>query len=180
MASGKILFIIASKGFQPIEYEVPKKILEEAGFTITTASDKAGTATTEDGNTSVEVALAIDKVNVNNYDGIFIMGGPGALEHLDNEKTYRVMQEANKKLLPIGAICVSPRILAKAGVLTRKRATGWNEDGQLEEIFKTYDVKYTPAPVVVEENVITATDPDAASVFGQEIITLLQNNKGWG
>jgi len=179
MASGKILFIIASEGFQHIEYLEPKRILEGAGFSIITASDKAGTAVADDG-TIAKVDLTLDEVKVGNYDGIFIMGGSGALEHLDNEKTYRIMKEANQKLYPIGAICVSPRILAKAGVITRKRATGWNGDGELPEIFKIYDVKYTPMPVVVEENVITATDPDAAKLFGQEIITLLQNNKGWG
>lgn len=179
MASGKILFIIASEGFQHTEYLEPKKILEGAGFNIVTASDKPGVATADDG-TTVNVDLTLDEVKAGKYDGIFIMGGPGALEHLDNEKTYRIMKQANEKLYPIGAICVAPRILAKAGVITRKRATGWNGDGELPEIFKIYDVKYTPVPVVVEENVITATDPDAAKLFGQEIITLLQNNKGWG
>lgn len=179
MATGKILFIIASEGFQPIEYEEPKKILEDAGFTIVTASDKPGIAKSEDGVTA-KVDLTLDKVNVKDYDGIFLMGGPGAMEHLDNEHTGRIVKEGSERHMPLGAICVSTRILAKNNALTRKRATGWNGDGELEELYKTYDVKYLPQPVVVEENVITATDPSVAKLFGQEIITLMQNNKGWG
>ncbi len=179
MASGKVLFIIAHEGFQPVEYKEPKKILEDAGFTIVTASNKPGTATAKDDST-VEVDLTLDEVNVDDYDGIFLIGGPGALEHLDNEKTIKIIKRAETKHLPLGAICASTRILAKAGALTRKRATGWNGDGELPAIYETYFVKYLPEPVVVEENIITATDPSVAKLFGQEIITLLHNNKGWG
>lgn len=180
MTTGKIAFIVAHEGFQPIEYAVPKKILEDAGFTIITVSNKAGTAKASDGSTEVEVQKTIAEVSPRNYDGIFIIGGPGALENLDNENTYKLMKEANKRLLPIGAICASTRILAKAGILTRKRATGWNGDGELQKVYETYDVKYLAQPVVVEENIITADGPEAAETFGQEIINLIQNNKGWG
>ena len=41
-------------------------------------------------------------------------------------------------------------------------------------------MKYMPEPVVVEENIITAVGPTDAKTFGQEIVVLLHNNKGWG
>jgi putative intracellular protease/amidase len=179
MAVGKILFVVAHKGYQPIEYGEPKKILEDAGFTVVTASNKSGTATDSEGGTT-HVDLPLNKVKVADYDGIFFVGGPGALEHLDNEESYRIIKQAAQRYLPLGAICVSTRILAKAGALTRKRATGWNGDNELEKIYEMYDVIYLPEPVVVMENIITAVGPTAAKTFGQEIISLLHNNKGWG
>ncbi len=179
MASGNVLFIIAHEGYQPIEYAEPKKILEDAGFTVITASNKPGTATDKDGG-KTQVDLTLDEVKVDDYDGIFVIGGPGALENLDNEQTYKIIKKASEKHLPLGAICASTRILAKAGALTRKRATGWDGDNELKEIYETYDVKYMPEPVVVEENIITAVGPTAAKTFGQEIVALLHNNKGWG
>jgi putative intracellular protease/amidase len=179
MAAGKVLFIVAHQGYQPIEYNEPKKIVEDAGFTVITASNKPGTATDSEGGTS-HVDLPLAKVKVTDYDGIFFIGGPGALEHLDNEESYRIIKQAALRHLPLGAICISTRILAKAGALTRKRATGWNGDNELEKIYEMYDVIYLPEPVVVMENVITATGPTAAKTFGQEIISLLHNNKGWG
>ena len=179
MSAGKILFVIANEGFQPIEYHEPKKILEDAGFTVITASDKEQAATDKDG-APVTVDLTLDQVKASEYDGIFFIGGPGALDHLDNEKSYRIIKAADKKNLPLGAICIATRILAKAGALTRKKATGWNGDNELEKIYATYDVFYLPEPVVVEENIITAVGPDAAKLFGQEIVALLHNNKGWG
>ncbi len=82
--------------------------------------------------------------------------------------------------MPFGAICIATRILAKANALTRKRATGWNGDNELEKLYATYDVIYLPEPVVVTENIITASGPAAVKIFGQEIISLIHNNKGWG
>lgn len=176
---GSVLFIIAHEGFQPVEYATPKHILQDAGISVITASDKPGKATDKDGKT-VPVDLTLDQVNINDYDGIFLIGGPGALEHLDNEKTYRIIKQASEKYMPLGAICISTRILAKAGGLTRKRATGWDGDNELKKLYEIYDVKYLPEPVVVEENVITAEGPSEAETFGTEILALLHNTKAWG
>ena len=83
-----ILLIIASQGFQHIEYSDTKKVIEDAGFSIITASDKAGTATAKNGTTA-SVDLTLDHVIANNYAGIFFIGGPGALEHLDNNTSIK-------------------------------------------------------------------------------------------
>ncbi len=179
MSAGKVLLIVAHEGFQPIEYHDTKKIVEEAGFTVITASDKAGTATDSEGKT-IAVDLTLSHVKVAHYAGIFFIGGPGALEHLDNKSSYRIIKEAVQKYLPVGAICISTRILVKANALTRKRATGWNGDNELEKLYALYDVIYLPEPVVVADNIITAIGPSAAKIFGQEIISLINSNKGWG
>ncbi len=179
MSHGNVLFIIAHEGYQPIEYNDPKQILEGAGFKVVTASDKHGTAKDKDGN-PIQVDLTLKDVHPENYDGVFFIGGPGAMECLDNEESYRIIKAAAAKHLPLGAICISTRILAKAGALTRKQATGWNGDGELENLYKEYDVFYMKEPVVVQENIITASGPEAAKTFGQEIMAILHNNKGWG
>ncbi len=179
MTSGKVLFVVAHKGYQPVEYAEPKKILEDAGFTVITASDQPGAATDKDGGTT-PVDLTLSEVKIEEYDGVFFIGGPGTLEHLDNQHSYKIIKEAAEKHLPLGAICMATRILAHANALTRKHATGWNGDNELEKIYEEYDVKYMPEPVVVEENIITAVGPTAAKTFGQEIVPVLHNNKGWG
>lgn len=179
MTSGKVLFVIAHKGFHPVEYGEPKKIVEEANFIVVTTSDQREAATDKEGNTT-RVDLALSEVNVTDYDGIFFIGGPGTLEHLDNPHSYRIIKDALTAHLPLGAICSATRILARAHALTRKHATGWNGDHELEKIYEEYEVKYLPEPVVVDDNVITAVGPSAAKTFGHEIVVLLHNNKGWG
>ncbi len=179
MINKKVLFVVAYEGYQPVEYATPKKLLEQAGFEIVTASDAAGTAMAKDGSTTT-VDITLDQVNIDDYMGIFFVGGPGALDHLDNQTSYAIIQKTAGAGMPLGAICVSTRILAKAGVLTGKHATGWDGDNELADIYKEHDVNYVREPVVVDGNIVTATEPSAAEEYGNQIIALLQNSKGWG
>ena len=168
-----IVFIVASNGYQPIEYNVPKKILTDSGVDVMTASDKPGMVVASD-NTTTTADLSINNIIPSRYDGIFFIGGPGALEHLDNQTSYTLTQKtvAAEKLL--GAICISVRILARAGVLTGKKATGWNGDNTLETVFAKYDVIYEKKDVVIDNDIITATGPAAAEEFGKAILVLLK------
>lgn len=180
MEENNILLVIASNGYQQIEYSVPKKMLLDAGFNVITASDKSGVATAHNGSTT-HVDITLDKVIVNDYAGIFFIGGPGAGEYLDNNTSYKIIQDAFYQHKPIGAICIAPRILANAGILDGKYATGWNEDGLLENIFTENNASYLPTEsVVVDSHIITATGPSAAQEFGKRIIELLHNRQRWG
>lgn len=168
-----IILVIAHTGFQPIEYATPKKVLTDAGFTVVTASNKAGNATDSMGKT-VSVDITLDQIKAEQYDGLFFIGGPGALENLDNQQSYQLLQAWAKTGKPFGAICISPRILAHAGVLHGKKATGWDDDQELADIFKEHAVTYIQKPVVVDGNIVTASGPAAAQEFGEKIVTLLK------
>lgn len=168
----KVLLVVANEGYQPIEYGTPKKILIGAGITVETASDKAVPAIGKDGSTT-KVDITLDKVDPDAYDGIFFIGGPGALEHLDNEWSYRIIRHAAQNSIPLGAICISTRILVKAGIMTDRKATGWNGDDELPELYKEYDVVYVKKTVVIDRNIITATGPEAAQEFGEYILNLI-------
>ena len=168
----KVILIIASNGFQQIEYGVTKKLLENDGIKVITASNKPGGAIAADGTTTA-VDITYDAINPCDYDGIFWIGGPGALEHLDNATSYHLASQAKKHTIPYGAICIAPRILAKAYALQDKKATGWNKDNALETIFKSFGVIYTPHDIVTDDLVVTATGPEAASQFAEGIIRVL-------
>lgn len=175
-----VLLIIASEGFQQTEYHETKRIISQAGFPVITASNKAGHAIAKDGS-KVPVEITLDEVDINNYAGIFFIGGPGTLEHLDNSTSYKIAQEASYQHKPLGAICIATRILAKSGVLHDKYATGWNDDGELDQIFAENNVIYVvEEKVVAVDNIITATDPSVAQDFGKHIVEMLQNRQRWG
>ena len=180
MDESSVLLIIASQGFEPTEYHDTKKAITAAGFPVITASDKGGSAIGKDGS-KVPVEISIDQIDSHNYAGIFFIGGPGALEHLDNSTSYKIAQEAFAQNKPIGAICISTRILAKSGILHGKYATGWNEDGKLPQLYEENKVIYLPTEkVIVDGIIITATDPSAAHDFGTHIVEMLQNQQRWG
>lgn len=176
MTTKKVLFVVAHKGYQPIEYGIPKKRLEDAGFSVVTASNGADIAQAIDATTT-KVDILIQDVIVEEYDGIFLVGGSGALENLDNPITHIMVAKALKEHKIVGAICIATRILAHAGILKNYKATGWNGDNELATIYQKHNAVYTPKDVVVDDHIITATGPNAAREYGEHIITLLQETK---
>lgn len=173
MRMAKVLLIVAQEGFQTKEYHDPKRVLESAGHTVATASVEKKEATSNVGE-KVAVDVALRDVKVSDYDAIFAVGGPGALTSLDNEETARVFRDALEEgAMPYGAICIAPRILAKAGVLNAKRATGWDADKKLADIFTSHGVHYVPEAVVIDGRVVTADGPSSAEVFGKAILKIL-------
>ena len=174
MAEKKVVFIIAHEGFQSVEYSVPKKLLEQSGIAITTASNKPLPATAHDGTTA-DVDLTINDIDVAQFDGIIFIGGPGAMDHLDTQESYNLINQTVEQKKLLGAICITPRIVAKTGVLENKRATGWNGDNELGAIFKEHNINYKNEDIVVDGLIITAVGPNAAREFGEQIISLLED-----
>lgn len=178
MLTKKVLFIVAHEGYQPIEYAIPKKLLEDAGFSVVTASDAPGIATATD-DTKTPVDMVVQDAIVAEYDGFFLVGGSGALEHLDNHITHKLLTLAVKSHKAVGAICIATRILAYAGILKDRKATGWNGDNELLDIYQKSGAIYTACNVVVDNQIITATGPNTAREYGEQVITLLQDNNDW-
>jgi protease I len=166
----KILFIIAHEGFRAAEYSIPKRILENAGVEVVTACDRDGEAVSSLDPQKAAVDLVLEKVNVADFNGVFIIGGPGASQFLENEKTYRIVREIAASGKPFGAICYSTRILAHAGVLTGRKAAGWNKDNELPKILAEAGAEFMPDPAYADGNLITANGPDAAEEWGRKIL----------
>lgn len=165
----KILFIFAKYGFRDKEYFIPKEILENAGHKIKTAGNcEAGETAIGADNGKVKIDLNIDDAKVGDFNAIVFIGGPGALENLNNEQSYRIANEAVSQKKLLAAICVSPAILAKAGVLKGKKATVWSSfsDKSGIETLKNNGAEFIDEPVVQDGNIITANGPQAAKEFG--------------
>lgn len=178
MSTKLVLFAIAHQDFQPIEYATPKKLIEQSGYKVITASSELGMATATDGS-QVHVDIMLSKINMDHYDGIFFVGGSGALKDLDNQRSYALIKTAHAIHKVVGAICISTRILAKAGILTERSATGWNGDNELGSLYRKYHVNYVNENVVIDDTIITASGPTAAEQYGQNCIALLQAQGSW-
>ena len=192
LANKKIVIVIAFRDFRDEEYFVPREILTEAGAEIKTASNKTGKAIGTDGG-EVDVDLSVSEVNpaefadlqgksshdsiqsISSFDAVVFIGGPGCLDNLDNENSYNLAKEAISENKALAAICVSPVILAKAGVLKGKNATVWSSplDKSAINILKENGANYQAESVVVDGKIITANGPSAAEEFAQKIIEIL-------
>lgn len=194
MSLKRVLLIIASEGYQPVEYGFTRKALEDAGIKVMVASDKMhstampslarSSAHQEEHSAQIvaeypqyataPVDILFNEVNPADYDGIFIIGGYGAMEFLDNTRMYDLITRIVENGRPYGAICISTRILAKSGALEQKKATGWDGDHDLEKLFVAHGVEYVKEPLVIDGNLITANGPSSVKTFADAIIKKLQ------
>lgn len=173
MAEGptnKILAIIASKNFNDEELFVPKEIFEKSGFKMVIASSSLRTSRSMLG-TKVTPDIMLEAVNVNEYDAIIFVGGPGAVEYWNNPVAHKIAQDAVKKYKVLAAICIAPVTLANAGVLFKKKATVYSPE--VNKLIRM-DAFYTGAAVEVDGSIITANGPSAASAFAQAIMDKLE------
>jgi protease I len=191
----KIAMIIAFRDFRDAEYFIPKEIFEKAGAKITTVSTKMGTAIGADGG-DTEIDLLLENLNpaefadlqsksshdsiqsISSFDAIVFIGGPGCLQYLDNENSYKVARETVAQNKVLGSICVSPVILAKAGVLKGKRATVWSSsmDRGPVKILKENGAIYEDKDVVQDGKIITGNGPEAAQEFAEKLVEVLTSN----
>ena len=167
----KALIIIAKSGYQDLEYEGTRKGLEDAGFEINIAAKEVGTCKGSLGGTE-EATVAMRDVTVSDYDTIAYIGGPGAALLASDADALKIANDAYRAEMPLGAICIAPTILAKAQVLSGKRATVWNEDGLQQEILETYGAEYTGESVTIDGNIVTGNGPKAAEEFGRTLANL--------
>lgn len=164
----KILMVIAPKNYQDTEYEIPKKILEEKGHQVFTASTEK-IAYGYKGHTKTD--LLLNNASVNDYDALIFVGGSGSHDYFDNKKTLELAQNffnANKITC---AICSSVSILANAGILKDKKSTCYIDEA---ENLKVKGAVYTGRPVEQDGIIITANGPAAAELFGKTIAEALE------
>lgn len=171
-----IAYIIAKKGFRDEEYFIPKEVLVAAGYTVVTAgNEKPGAVAigSHGGEAHIDVNMA--DVKAAEFDAVAFAGGPGAIENLDNEESYRLIRETIAQGKLLGAICIAPTILAKAGALQGKHATVWTSPTDKEPIaiLENNGATYMDAPVVEDGAIITANSPTAAHAFGEALAARL-------
>lgn len=170
----KIAMIIAYKDFRDEEYFIPRDIFIQAGISVFTISEKKGIAIGVNGGEAI-VDLILEELNCPDFDAIVFIGGDGMVKNIDNEEYHKIARDAVEYNKILGAICISPAILANAGVLDNKNATVWSDimNKSAIKILKENNAIYQDKSVVIDNKIITANGPSSAQEFAQAIIIKL-------
>lgn len=162
----KVLIPLAD-GFEEIEAFAVVDILRRAGIEVVTAGIGGIIVNSSHGVRVNSDTRLIDMEDFRSFDGIVLPGGsPGYENLLRNERVLRIVDSFAKQGKFIGAICGSPMILVKLGLLKEKKAT------IAPGLIKHLDKPRGDA-VVVDGNIVTSQGPGTAVAFALKIVEQL-------
>jgi protease I len=169
---GKVLMIIAQDGFRDEELIVPKEVLEKEGHSVKIASLSRGKS---HGSRGAVVApdLAVYEANPEFFDAVIVVGGPGSRKLSEDRSVLNLVIEAAARKKIVGAICLGPMTLAKAGVLAGRNATVFPDREGVSSL-RQNAANYVREPVVVDGLIVTADGPLSAGSFGAAVSALLK------
>lgn len=108
----------------------------------------------------------IDEVKTDEVDAIVLPGGmPGATNLYESEELRAMITRQHEAGRVVAAICASPLILGRMGLLEGKKATAYpGFEGELK------GAKYMEMPAVVDGHIITGRGPGYVFNFGAAIV----------
>jgi len=166
----KAILIIAREIFRDEELFDTQAALEAAGIETVVASSTLGTCTGKLGATA-QATMLVDNITADDFDAIVFVGGTGAIEYYDNPAALQLAKEAAKKGKVVAAICIAPRILANAGLLSGVTATCYESEA---DALKKAGANFQQTDVVRDGKIITGSGPCAATEFGKTIAAALK------
>jgi protease I len=100
-------------------------------------------------------------------DALVFVGGTGAVEYFHDRTAHRLAREALQEGKVVGALCYASSVLAEAGLLDGRPATGWPSR---EAHVRERGGVWTGAPVEVAGRVVTGRGPDDAPAFARALV----------
>jgi protease I len=168
----KVLIIIAPEKFRDEELAEPVTAFTKAGIAYEIASTRRGACTGMLG-AKVMATTSLEEVDPKGYDAILIVGGGGAQVHLwDDDLLQPIVRFFTDKMKVVGAICLGPVVLARAGILKGKKATYYESPVAFREM-KAGGAVLVNQPVVTDGRIVTANGPAAAKAFADTFVKML-------
>ena len=154
---------------EEVEFVSVYDILFRAGYKLTTFSIKENINIKTRGGIQILANKKLSSFKENNYDLIFLPGGPGIFD-LDYKILLKYAKSFENKLL--ATICAGPLIFAKLGLIEDKKYT--SHPVILNEVTKLAS-NNLQTNLVLDKNLITAKNMLSAIDLGFAIVELLEN-----
>ncbi len=168
LAGKRFLAVIAPRNFRDEELFEPRAALEARGAKVTVASTGTEAAKGMLGGVAQPHAT-IDACRMDDFDAVFVVGGMGSPTFLwENQDLHRLLRDAQERGRPIGGICLSGAVLAKAGVLKGKRATVYRTDASIQSL-RAGGAIYVGESLVADGRIVTGDGPQIARSFAQKL-----------
>ncbi len=168
-----MVYVLLGEGFEESEAIVPVDLLRRAGVEVRLAALK-GKKVTSAHAVTVECDCALKDVNEQDMEMIVLPGGLGGVNAISgDESALGVIQRSADRGAYIAAICAAPTILARLGLLDRRKAVVYPgmEDQMLSAVVQKDKV------VVQDGHLITGEAAGSAFDFGLKLVEVLKGKE---
>ena len=162
----KRVLVIVFDGVEEIEALAPVDLLRRAGIETTIASFNGETLVHGRNGITFSADLPLSATDTNSFDAIFLPGGPGVFELIDDEKIHAILRQNAQSNRLTAAICAAPKVLAAAGLLDSLRAT--SHASVRDDLPNPSD-----QAVVEDSNIITSQGAGTAIEFALALVAKL-------
>ena len=166
-----MIYVLMVDGFEEIEAIEPIDIMRRAGLNVVTVGVNNQTVKGAH-NITIKADIMIDDVNTEDMELLMLPGGPGHTNLDENEKVHELIDYASENNLYIAAICASPSIIGKKGLLNGKKATCFPGFEQF-----LLGAELVSDKAVCDGKIITGKGAGAAADFGFLIVEKLMDKK---
>lgn len=164
-----MVYVMLGEGFEEAEAIVPVDLLRRAGVEVQLAGVSGHKVTSSHG-VAVECDCTLKELDEEAMEMLILPGGLGGVESiLNSERALGVIQRAGDRGAYIAAICAAPTILARLGMLDRRKAVCYPgmEDLMLSAVVQR------GTPVVVDGHLVTAEAAGSSFAFGFKLVEIL-------
>ncbi len=161
--------IVSADRFEDSELLEPLRRLRDEGVTVDVASTRTGCITGKHGQ-RIEVDKVVAGLDAADYDLLLLPGGEAPLSLSRDPAVLQLVRGFASAGKPIAAICHGPQILAAAGLLAGRRATGTRS---VAAELRAAGARYEDEEVVVDQGMITSRKPSDLPAFMREVMRAL-------
>ena len=167
----RIAILTANEGVEQVEYEKPRKALEDAGATVELLApekDDVQMFNHLDKADTFPADKAVGDASADDYDGLMLPGGVANPDNLrTHEEAVSFVQGFVNAGKPIAAICHAPWTLIEAGAVKGRTLTSWPS---LQTDLRNAGATWKDEEVVVDEGLVTSRKPDDLPAFNDKMI----------
>jgi protease I len=167
----RVAILTANEGVEQVEYEQPRKALEDAGATVELIAPEKGEVQMFDHLDKKDVFdadKAVSDASADDYDALML---PGGVANPDNLRTHPEAIEFVQGFVnagkPIAAICHAPWTLVEADAVKGRKLTSYPS---IQTDIRNAGGEWVDEEVVVDQGLVTSRNPDDLPAFNDKMV----------